>query len=85
MRKNKQLKIFTAASIAFIKQNKHAFIGFLVTNGYLQQLGFTFQDCVGENSPLMQWIDALNVETIEEANLLGFEEYFQNALQIDYH
>jgi hypothetical protein len=82
LRKNAQLKIFGSASIAFIKANKPGFIGFLVMSGLIEKLGFSFQDCIGDNSPIMQWIDSLNVEAIEEANLLGFTEYFESAITI---
>ena len=41
LKKNAQLKVFSSASILFIKQNKVGFIGFLVMNGLLEKLGFT--------------------------------------------
>ena len=82
LHKNAQLKVFSSASILFIKQNKVGFIGFLVMNGLLDKLGFTVQDCVGENSKIVQWIDSLDVEAIEEANLLEFTQYFESAITL---
>lgn len=38
LHKNAQLKIFSTASIHFIKQDKIGFVGFLMTNGFLDLL-----------------------------------------------
>lgn len=72
--KNRQLRVFLAAALNFIQQNPDAFKGFLLRNGLVSKLGFTLEDCEGENSLLTKLINSLTVSALEQNNLLIFEK-----------
>lgn len=65
LRRNDQLRIFLNAALDYIQAHMALFIGYLVFNGVALKLGFKMEDCIGENSPLAQWIRSLNVDDLE--------------------
>lgn len=80
--KNNRMKAFLGSAVKFIQQNKSGFVGFLLINGYLSQLGFTLEDSIGDDSPLMRWINSLSVDTLVDTGLLEFFDDFKKAVVV---